>query len=525
MSYINETEGNRHWPGTISIARLASDARVNEVPERAVTSRTGLKGHAGLFVGRKDEIARLMQYFTGQRQLSSESDAPDQKRKRFAALVTNAPGAGKTTLVEEFADRMTGLGTACISFTPAQLALPERMIETIKKYVANTAAGKWNERLKTAIDVAGSKTVAVAGGAAVGALATAPAGVIVTGGIAALQGAMKRVARHWVDQPPQTVEAALTQLSAACKAGFIAIVDECTWLENKKYDAVQVQDHLYLIADTQSQTQREIHGGLLLAGLSSASDVTDDLKLSRALTIWLGPPTEQEAEVIIRKTLAQAKTTGDRRARLQREWPPALAKDFHNWMEHTAAAAEIARDVATATEPMAGEREATADEEAQQLEWVRTQAAREIRDLYAERMSSGEKAIGAMGPRRIVALADLTGNQIPMLAVERVIEHCYEETPSVREKPGGITQAKRELKEAGFISPADSHSDRDAGWVTARVPMPSLRRYVNEVTRPAAMVDARKIAREALQGLENDLDVNPDDIMARLNRSDGDSES
>lgn len=503
-----ELEAQKRWPGSVSVRELGCRESFDKVPQEYRAYRTPLKGHSGVFVGRGEELDRLTVLFEGMHMAARPDD--DDPPKRFVALVTNAPGAGKSALIEEFNDRMTANGLPCISIKPELFAQPEKMIATIVDYVADTAAGRWNHRIQSAVDFLTSGKVAANTGAAVEGVVAAPlAAGIAAGGTRILQRAMKPLAKRWTNEPPETMEAALEQLSATCPKGFVVIVDECTALGGANLDRTLMQTHLWLITDTEGEELRKIHGGLLMAGLGSAEDVADELKLSRALTIWLGAPSCDEAEEIIRQMLAEAVISDERKERLLWTWPAALARDFHSWMEHTAEAGDIAARVAEATEPPMGV--AATDE--QILAWVRICTANAIKDLYEGRIKSTQAALNFRGPERIVALADLTDNRMPYEAIEVIARQCREEKESGKVTTERVERAVRELKEAGMICPADAVVEGETSWDYATIPMPSLRRYINEKKTPEVMQRAMTVAVGVLREVEPEL------LPAKLRKS------
>lgn len=482
------------------IAQVDTPARNAVIDPACRAEHEMLKGHSGIFVGREIELRRLTEYFTGTR--SAIRSGSLKRIDRFAALVTNAPGAGKSALIEEFAEQLEAGGVPCLSVRPSVAANPVAFLDRIRNYIDETAQGRRRSRWGRIGKVAADRRTAVGVGTGV-AVVNPLIGAITGASILVLQNMAKALSALWQKSPPNSPAEALTQLSEQSEHGFMVTIDEFSRLQEPSIDTATLTAHLELIAEPSQSGGGPPKTGLILAGLGGSSDVADEMKLSRALTIWLGPPSETEATQIIQESLGLLDDLSEERQKhLQESWAPKLAAECHGWMEHVAAAADMAMAIAMQTNAAAsGSVDPAA--EAERLEWVRTRTAVAIRELYEGRLEDAERAMGEIGPEHLVALANCTENLMPMGAIRRVVQHCLRLAGKASGDDAAVDQAVQDLKEAGLISPAGATDERRRRWKQSQIPMPNLRQYVVDLAETSEMAKAEELAKRAVAAIDS----------------------
>lgn len=509
----------QHWPkpdwgDSLDLAGLSAPERIRNVPKHLRLRSGSLKGHNGFFFGRDRELDQLNGFFNQHLQVcntktvlrtSKVTVADTSKGWQCTAVVTNAPGAGKSALLEEFAQRQHEQGVACIPVGPELMADKDHLIETLHNYARETPQGRAAERREVALELAGIPSLAGIIGGIGGIAATPVAGAATGTGIVALQEGIERLRGRWETSPPETVATALRQLSECTPKGFVIMVDECTAWEEKALDRTTLLQHLRLIVEPSANPQQRIYGGLLMAGLGAAPDIADELRLSRAQTHWLGSLDPMDARRLLATHFTCAELSDERKVRLIVDWVPQLAKDFHSWPEHTAAAASIGLRIAERTEPKPGGRIPSPAEDQEALEWVRTMTAKSVRALYRARCRSAQDAGGPIVHHRLVALANLTDNRMPTASTKAVITGCEVEQAEAERRPTDVPGVRRKLKEAGLLrelEQSDEEVDPDEAEQSeefCEIPIPNLRRHVTTNVHPDAMARAYEIAAAALR--------------------------
>lgn len=498
---------NPDWGETPNFIALATPERLADVPEHIRTGPTSLKGLSGICVGREDELRRLRRFFDTT--LQQRREGTGEKGRRFATLITNAPGAGKSTLLEEFARRQIEEGVPCIAVGPEKFQDDAALISTIMHVVSEAPTAKRRKRNRRAADILTQPSVARAVGAAAARLFENADGTAITAALRGLQKGWTALSRNWAKKPPVTPEDAFRELSGTTEKGFIVTVDECTAWDGSSTDRAAVMQNLRLIADPALSRTSGINGGLLMAGLGSAPRVVDDLKLSRALTLWPGELSEQDAMAAIGATVVLADIHEDRVTNLLIRWVHELAATFHSWPEHTANAADMAVWVAEVTEADADPM-MSGTEERQRLEWVKTLTAQSILGLYGRRCTAAKRAAGPDTDARMVALANLTANRIPLRSAEEMIARCLADRPATESDPEPSAVGIRGVMEAGFWRLRDNLADTEPDPDHVDIPVPNLRRFVTDKTHPVAMQRAYELAADILRN--NNPEALPDDV-------------
>lgn len=505
-----------------SVVDLASESRIAVIPETLRMSAKSPKGHKGLCVGRKEELLSLADYYTTQWKGDQRGELNEDDC--VAALLTNAPGAGKTTLRQQFALEQAKQGIAVIEISVGELARDERLIRALQSYAdqptlkealeaQDETAGAPPGPTKVDEDDGGKEggivsaregdengtvtgkirnvalrllmahpTAMIVGGVIMYMGGDAGGVMITVGALQTLQDqhdAFREVIRK---EPPVDGVTALAQLSATHHGRFIIAVDECHTMLEDKGSGPDLLLNIEALANPTVRQKSDIGGGgLLLCGLGNFADQLDGFGLTRAQVIWLDELNEAQSMAIIGHYISQAHIDGERRARVIDPWTIELARTFTHWPQHAAAAGRFAQLMLERTEP-----DSVDPEERERLDWVRTLTAREIARLYNGRIKAAAKSVPNVDPEAVAALATVSGGRMPRKAVTLTV------TAGMREigeavTAEGIERAITGLKRAGLLRDGEGPIRRDAPPADLRMGVPSLRRYIIETTPPALM--------------------------------------
>lgn len=495
------------WEGTPSIRNLTSSDRFDAIPDGFLQGHHTLKGHSGQCLGRERELKNIGQYFGRQWLAEAEGDSDDDvtEDKGFAHIVTNAPGAGKSTVIIEFAMRCAHVGIACPLLKPETFTNEDKFIKALRTYAAKTTSTTTSRVTRTAIRLASNPNWSTAAAGMMFVAGYPIEALQVKAGATALQPMAESILKLWDRSPPTSAEEALALVSRATNGHFILMVDEChKWL-NPKTDRDALSGTIAAIVDPDIRQEVGIRGGgLLMAGLGSITRELDGLGLTRAKTTWLPAlPIDVAHETIRRKIIAATKKHLDRRNRIAIPWSDQLTADFGSWPQHTAAAAVTARELIRATNRDEEHRGPDLGRDNAQLEWVRTMTADQVIDLYQQRYDAAEKAAGPLAPATMAAIANRTGNRIPKRALHASVRHMLNNDPAQSPRSReDVYGAVSRLIGAGLIRYDDSKDRRRSDLTKAEIPMPCLRRYITEMVSesdPTLMHQAYQLADAALK--------------------------
>lgn len=243
----------------------------------------------------------------------------------------------------------------------------------------------------------------------------------------------------------------------------------------------------------------------------------DELGLTRAGMTWLGPLSHQDSQSTITRTIRASQTSEDRKRRILGPWSAQLAEDFSSWPQHTTAAATTAQLLLQATHPGCDEGDAAtiAKRDATQLEWIRTMAAGAICRLYDQRMEAAQEVAGTWAAPALAALATQYGNRMPTNAVIHAVR-LIAKNDSRRDSGQPVDTAARfnQILGTGLIR----YSVRPNSLLTdlshMEIAMPSLRRYITEVTEessPQNMRWATEMAEAAATAAARKPDIRIDE--------------
>lgn len=217
-----------------SMLELYNNDRIAQIPEDYWQGEQDLKDHSGIFFGREAELKYLAAYFGNQWLAEDQGQIGDGNSEimGFAHIITNAPGAGKSTLMIEFALRETIRGVACPLLGATDFESESRMIDTLYRFAQENAQGfvpLWLRRpVEWAIETEDLDRLTALGFAAAGDLVGAAAAKITIPG---LQAMAKRLRKAFGRGRPTNLTDALRAVSDATEGRFIIMVDEChKWL-------------------------------------------------------------------------------------------------------------------------------------------------------------------------------------------------------------------------------------------------------------------------------------------------------
>lgn len=487
-----------------SVTELANDTRYAQVPKELRRKDLSPKGHKGLCVGRDEILDGLADYFITQWRSSTDGELRDEDC--VASVITNAPGAGKSTVAEEFAIRHAAKGVAVIEIDGAELATERQLIKALRGYAEQGELAKpieCNEPVSLMRKVVNwllysRATPLVAGAGALGLTGgNVIAGAGATAGVTAVQEALDKFRTRIVDNgdPGLSAEDALKALNETHGGKFIVLVDECHELANPKLQTPELIAHIGHLAKPRSRQKLGIRGGgMLFAGLGSFPDDLDGLGLTRAKVEWLGELDGESAERIVRHYLANTPLRSGRKGAIAPTWVPRLAHAFSHWPQHSAAAGVFASELLKATDKAPAPPDDPAETEL--LEHVITLTARDIQRLYQSRITNAKNMQPNIEAAAIAAMANLTNNQIPQNALVALIGECLQEG-KVQVTVAAERECIRDLKRAGLC--------RDL-WVTEdgrradyyAMGMPSLRRFISENAAPARIRKWTERAQEII---------------------------
>lgn len=500
-----------------SIRELGSPARVRTVPAPVATIDRALKGHLGLCVGREHELGRMQEYFTVQQQAAN--DGATDVNDCLATVLTNAPGAGKTTMIEEFIMRQEQAGIHCIELTPEELHQEDWLLAALRKHVKvkqSTPQGKLM-RIGNLLAEAtlSSPLLATAAGTIVGLVKKDPiAGATAAAVVSLAQEIGKRryMLRAALDeQPPATPEDAIELLDRVYDGKYIFTVDEChDWLDVKRSQLPNVKRNIRLITDPgQRSSEQRQGGGAVLAGLGDATDALDTLRLTRARVFWLGELDSDAARDAIQHQIELAAKDGnqvERVAELAPAWSQQLADTIPHWPQHCAAAGHIARRTIELTDPSRPNDQIPDATEEERLDWVHTVTAERIIALYGERRGVFEGAYGKYTSHAVMTLATKTDDNMPVEALRETIRRASKvelRGSTYAERKDYVDQSLSTLKRSGLARPIGmedvslgEYRRDESDW---RVGIPSIRRYILEGCTPADLRRAEKVAGKAMR--------------------------
>lgn len=444
------------------IHELGADSNRMPVPEALEIPERSGKGAGAIFVGR-EQVLRDIEAFLKQKR--TENDA-------FALLLTNAPGSGKSTIIDELRFRRAQAGQPLIQLAPGAFLSEQKLLEALQ------ATDLWQRSLgqKAAIWAA-TRGIGLIGWIGESHLRL----TAVLKGVPVRPYARFKRWRQVADrlhelterEPPTTVEAALRAVDRACRRGWIIAVDECNFWDEHQHNET-VRSLLYEVADpTKRDASNLAHGGLLLCGLSNAQQATDRLTLSRAKIERLPPLDDAEVALLIRTHLDRAGAP----PAITDRWTETLTRDFGKWTQHAQRAASVAAEMIRRTYALrldADTRERTWDH---RLQLVREQTAGQIVKLYGRIAAKAQKLIGSRALLELAESNQRTGGRIAHEQCMGIIRRGLARGERQRPEAQGERAVERDLMAMGLLHEHEIVDDQQSSS-TWSIPMGSLTRHI-----------------------------------------------
>lgn len=486
---------------------LSADA--DGVPKKYDFTAAEPKGHKGLCLHRDEELDEIHDYFM--RQWEPEKYGPLLANDPMAYLITNAPGAGKTTLREEAARRMMLEGVTVIELEPRMLANDERFVDGLVRHAQTDEedlkphAGKSFIANMYGAAISNVATVPLATGLTAGALiglgapaVLVPIGAAITGVAAAsLRERREQTKQALAKGMPKNPVEALQLLSRTHNGRFLVTVDEVQGWGGIREGRSTLETNIGLLTSPSARGADNITGGgLLMSGLGDSPEHFDGLGLSRAKAIWLSELREEDSAKVIAHYINAMPLKGQIRERVRDQWCEALATQFTHWPQHSSAAGLIASLTLRQAEEDATALDPKHDELL--LNRVKACTARAIARLYDDRIQkAGERSYEDM-PAVIVAMADLTDNRMSLKTVDYAIEVAAAASDRDADE-ARCTEVRGTLLRSGLLRPNLNPKTRYLRDVMHySIGIPSIRDFIRDGTPTDVMQEFLALNQEML---------------------------
>lgn len=380
----------------------SSQERVDAVPYHIWPGLSSAKGLDRIFVGREPELALLMQRHS--RAPESIDRAMPADEASFITVVTNAPGVGKSALLEKMEEEHVAGGGHNLRLAASDLrdkdTLREALLESEPaQQAAMLRDAKMLKRLTKALEITGD--------AETGFASTVFEWVVKAG---------ERLGRNVPEKPGTEAHARMVRILAertpnldamgmlrvmgqGANGRLLIVVDEAQEL-GEMTDG-QTAKLLHQLGDPSERTTLGLQsGGVLLAGLPDAIQRLRELHKSRAFNLHLTPLPSEDVRELLEQAFRQGDPKGVLRDGQVQEMARALTDDFGQWTHHAHAAAFAAAWVVRNALRSSQFGPPDAD---QLMEWIRTNAALGTCQLYDQ---TAELARGIIGVNGVLQTAE-----------------------------------------------------------------------------------------------------------------------
>lgn len=494
--------------GGIDIWALSE--QMDDVPSEFKFVTVEPKGHKGMCLDREDELNDIEKYFGRQWEKDGKGELDDNDC--IAYLITNAPGAGKTTLREEASVKLMEQGIIPIEINTFALETDEQLVEMILEQAAGQKKRRKRAKNQKKKEEKGKskprqlltrivESPELASGTAAGL------DVVFTGGVSSAALAGYRLLRKGyeilrqriAEEQPKTVTEALQALDDAYEGKWIITVDECHTWSDPKVDRKTLRRNIGYLTNPSFRDSIDIGGGgLLLSGLGNAASDLDGLGLSRAQVSWLGPLTVESGIQVIRKEIREAEIPEAYRDRVIEQWVTQLNSTFTQWPQHSAAAGMVAAKILRVATAKGFDQDPVKDE--MLLQYATWCTASIVQRLYDARFRRAQQLSSARAPEYIVALANVTNNRMS----EDVVRMTVAEAGKAAKK---LLTGKEEsdhidgLLRAGLLRPTkpnkgETQTLRDVDSYSMGIP--SLQTYITQGVPADEMAQHEEMARRLL---------------------------
>lgn len=487
-----------------NIRELAAGA--SRVPKEYRFIETQPKGHKGLCLNRDQELDSIDQYFT--KQWAEDALGQLEQNDCIAYLITNAPGAGKTTLREEAGKRKLQKGITVIELNKYALADDSTLIDELLAHAEQDMRPKpTDDRLP--LFIRGYK--AIINHEQTPNIVAGTADILLTGGwlsitLAAyrlIRGDRERLRTIIEQKRPDTVKRALQALSEAHEGRFLITVDECHTWGDRNTDRSSLQRNLDYLVNPTVRSQIGLRGGgVLLSGLGDAMGHLDGLGLSRARVAWVGELEPADVVTVMEHHMGKATITAEYRDRVQTEWINHMSRTFSAWPQHSSVAGLIAAKTLQQAQKDGFHTQPEKDKEL--LEGVIACTARVVRRLYDDRILAAVERTYPGINEFIVGLANVSDGTIPVRAINLAIMDAAAADHHPELTGEEVRHSRLQLQRAGLIRPnVDPEADSIREISDYSIGIPSLRDYITTGTPPGEMLEYENRGREVLAEINN----------------------
>lgn len=515
---------------------LRSPERRTVLPDRwAIRLPMDEKDHSGAFFGRETELRALHEHFWQIARYESGDKSP-RHGTSCTVLLTNGPGVGKSSLVEEFQNLADATGICTLQLVPEEFLSEDQFVRAV------TSSSLWRGTVPMRMEHWWESHTDAGMAAKVETVAR--------NGVSWSEDwhgpFLKR--DRWQEQAdtvhrvlsprhPETAKEVLQALSEACRGGFIIAVDECqSWADFDSNETLR--RILQMFADLDTRRDYGVSGGgLLLAGLGDTEPIVAELMQTRTSVLHLPTLRREDCREMVVHELGVSGAPSE----IVESWADVLTADFHDWTLHARRAAVIGRDMLfMAQQPGSPEYADSVDlaAMAERLEWVRTATAIQVVQHYHDVVSDAKSIAGGQNVRTIAALAEATDNRFTHDAVHLILETDL--VPEVRRDRRQTTELRVQLMHCGLLSYHNPERGIRTGVVETpeevdlMMPIPSIVGHIRstapnwEVNQADAAYVVRATARDPSKFGNSVVAALADDTLkptAEEESDDGDSDS
>lgn len=452
------------------IYELSSKRLQDSIPKKYRLPIPSSKGLDDLFTGREERLSELLQRFT--REPHTDLDKLPPEKASFTTVVTNPPGVGKSTLLDEFERRYKKQGGKCFPLYPVDVTSNDKFCAAIEKH----PIWKAGRRVRSGMKIAsvGLDILTLGAGRLAEAMRRARGALQEADYLEPGDGPVEFAVALACEDPEREPEAMLAALGRAAGRGFVFIMDEAQYLRRAQTTDETTQ-LLHLMGDPSARRRAGLRsGGLLVAGLADLEETMSQLSKSRVHTMRLETLEQADCRKMIRKSLSTNLPAATDQ-KYGEQWTELLTCEFGDWTHHAHAAAYAAGGIAKRlrSEHPTG-LPAGATEEA--FEWMRITAAVITEQLYTQALRLAEPYVGLPGIEELFARAQRSGGLVTEQELVAAIAHHREVRPESIAAELNDGETIRGLLHTGVFAREFNTCDEATGYYF--VPNPSFMRYV-----------------------------------------------
>lgn len=302
-----------------------------------------VKDRGDTFVGRAEELGDTMDRVTLAIKAESQDDKPT------GTIIRGAPGAGKSTLMQELQKRLDENGVECVSLGTDSFKTPDVFNEAIKKRTGHRIRA-WLKNAGPKARRAGSRTVDALM-KTWGLLTMRQGGLPVEADDLHVD-IVSQTVEGWESGKRMAVEDSLRTLDFVFPNGVAILVDEAQTIEDQLDNPNAKEGTAALIVRAISTKKGRADMGLknttaVFAGLSNTSDVIGKLGSFGLHPIQLQTMEPEQVREYLTSGLREIRPNQDDpiAEAIERIWIPALCEEYGEWTRHAAAARQALRAI------------------------------------------------------------------------------------------------------------------------------------------------------------------------------------